>query len=58
MAEKRNKRPRGLWASWCFNGALAELRGIFRVHLAGLAAESELDMEDDLAIILPARDED
>ncbi len=48
----------GHWASWCFNGALGELRGTFGVHLAKLAAEYGLDIEDDLAIILPARDED
>jgi hypothetical protein len=48
----------GHWASWCFNGALGELRGTFGVHLAKLAVQYGLDIEDDLAIILPARDED
>jgi hypothetical protein len=48
----------GHWASWCFNGALGELRGTFGVQLARLAAEYGLDVEDELASILPARDED
>lgn len=45
---------RGHWASWEFNGALGELRGVFGVHLAKLAASYGLDVEDDLASILPA----
>ncbi len=48
----------GHWASWRFNGALGELRGTFGIHLARLAAEYGLDIEDDLASILPGRDED
>jgi len=48
----------GHWASWCFNGALGELRGTFGVQVARIAAEYGLDVEDDLAAILPAKDED
>lgn len=44
----------GHWASWTFNGALGELRGVFGVHVARLAATYGLDVEDDLASILPA----
>ena len=44
---------RGHWASWEFNGALGELRGVFGIHLAKLAAAYGLDVEDDLARILP-----
>jgi len=49
---------RGHWASWQFNGALGEVRGVFGVHLAKLAASYGLDVEDDLASILPAFDGD
>ncbi len=45
---------RGHWASWEFNGALGELRGVFGVHIARLAAGYGLDVEGDLAAILPA----
>lgn len=44
----------GHWASWEFNGALGELRGVFGVHLARLAAGYGLDIEGALATILPA----
>lgn len=47
----------GHWASWVFNGALGELRGVFGIHLARIAAQHGLDVEDDLASILPAQDE-
>jgi hypothetical protein len=47
----------GHWASWVFNGALGELRGVFGVHIARLAAQHGLDVEDELASILPAQDE-
>jgi hypothetical protein len=46
----------GHWASWRFGGALGELRGVFGVHLARIAAQNGLDIEDDLARILPASD--
>jgi hypothetical protein len=48
---------RGHWASWVFNGALGELRGVFGVHLAQIAVEYGLEVEDELAAILPAEDE-
>lgn len=46
----------GHWASWVFNGALGELRGVFGVHIARIAALHGLDVEDELASILPAQD--
>jgi hypothetical protein len=45
------------FASWTFNGALGELRGVFGIHIAQLAAEYGLDVEDDLAEILPGKDD-
>ena len=36
---------------------LGELRGVFGVHLAQLAAAYGLDIEDDLASTLPASDD-
>jgi len=44
----------GHWASWTFYSALGEMRGMFGVHLAKVAAEFKLDVEDRLATILPA----
>jgi hypothetical protein len=38
----------GHWASWDFNTALGELRGVFGVHLAQLAVLYRLDVEDNL----------
>lgn len=46
------------FASWIFNGAVGELRGVFGVHIASLAASYGLDVEDELALILPAGSED
>lgn len=43
----------GHWASWVFNGALGEMRGVFGVHIAKLAASYGLDVEDELAAIIP-----
>jgi hypothetical protein len=51
-------RHRGHWASWTFFGALGEMRGAFGVHLAPIAAHFKLDVEDNLASILPAKDDD
>ena len=48
----------GHFASWVFNGAVGELRGVFGVHIARLAASHGLDVEDDLASILPAPTDD
>lgn len=47
----------GHWASWVFNGALGEMRGVFGVHLAILAAKFGLPVEDELAAIIPVSDE-
>ncbi|ABD71260.1 hypothetical protein Rfer_3556 [Rhodoferax ferrireducens T118] len=44
----------GHYASWIFNGAVGELRGVFGVHIARLAASHGLDIEGELASILPA----
>jgi len=47
----------GHYASWEFNQALGEMRGIFGVHIARIAALYGLDVEDDLAKILPYSDD-
>lgn len=47
----------GHWASWEFNGALGEMRGVFGIHIAMLATQFGLDVEDELAGILPSADE-
>jgi hypothetical protein len=44
------------YASWTFNGALGEMRGVFGIHIAKLAASYGVDIEDDLAVIIPAED--
>jgi hypothetical protein len=46
----------GHWGSWRFGGALGELRGVFGIHIARIAAQNGLDIEDDLGRILPASD--
>lgn len=51
-------RHHGHWASWDFNAALGELRGVFGVHIAQIAALYRLDVEDGLASILPRADND
>ena len=48
---------RNHYASWEFNGALGELRGVFGVHVAQLAAKYGLDVEDDLSKILPGEED-
>ena len=45
---------RGHFASWVFNGAVGELRGVFGIHIARIAAAHGLDVEDQLASILPS----
>lgn len=47
----------GHWASWVFLGALGELRGVFGIHLAKIAAQYKIDIEEDLSAILPAVDD-
>lgn len=46
----------GHWASWTFYSALGEMRGIFGIHLAGIAARFQIDVEDKLAVIIPEKD--
>jgi hypothetical protein len=46
----------GHWASWRFNGALGELRGVFGLHLARIAVQYGIEIEDDLGAILPGED--
>jgi hypothetical protein len=53
----RRRGFHGPWDDWLFD-ALGELRGTFGIHVARLAAEYGLDIEDELASILPERDED
>jgi hypothetical protein len=48
----------GHWASWDFNAALGELRGVFGIHVAQIAALYRLDVEQGLSSILPSVDED
>jgi len=36
---------------------LGELRGVFGIHLAKIAAQYKIDIEDDLSAILPATDD-
>lgn len=47
----------GHWASWQFNGAIGELRGVFGIHVAKIAGMYGLDVEDDLASIFPETEE-
>jgi hypothetical protein len=56
----RRARPRDPW-HWHpfeFNTALGELRGVFGIQLARILALHGLDVEDDLATVLPAEDSD
>lgn len=46
----------GHYATWEFMDALGQLRGTFGVHLAQLAVKYGVDVEDDLARILPNSD--
>jgi hypothetical protein len=48
----------GHFASWIFMDAIGQLRGVFGVHLAQLAVRHGLDIEDDLAEIIPGIDND
>jgi hypothetical protein len=47
----------GHYASWIFIGALGEMRGVFGMHIAKIAIEYGVDIENDLASILPAGDD-
>lgn len=46
----------GHWASWEFASALGELRGTFGNMLAQLASSYGVDVEDELASIMPGDD--
>ena len=46
----------GHYASWTFNGALGELRGVFGIHIAKVATAYGHDVEADLSRILPDGD--
>jgi hypothetical protein len=48
----------GHWASWTFNGAIGELRGVFGVHIAKIAVMHGISVEEKLATILPVTDID
>ncbi|NYF18576.1 hypothetical protein HDC36_000013 [Xanthomonas sp. JAI131] len=54
----RNAFERGHYASWEFNQAMGEMRGVFGVYIAILAATYGLDVEPGLATIVPGRDKD
>jgi hypothetical protein len=45
-------RPIGLH-DWVLNQAIGELRGVFGIHLALMASRYGIDVEEDLATILP-----
>ncbi len=46
----------GHYASWVFQGALGEMRGVFGVHVAAIAAMYGLNVEPGLESILLAND--
>lgn len=50
-------RNHGHWASWKFYGDLGMMRGIFGLHIALIASSYGLDVEGELASILPDIDE-
>ena len=53
----RHAREYVHYASWEFYSALGEMRGVFGIHLARIAASFHIDVEDSLASILPAKTE-
>jgi hypothetical protein len=44
------------WPGWVFGSALGEMRGVFGIHIAILAAKYGVNIEKDLSSILPAKD--
>jgi hypothetical protein len=48
----------GHYASWEFNQALGELRGVFDIYISILAATYGFDIEAGLAAIVPGRDDE
>ena len=53
-----NARHWDHWASWTFASALGEMRGTFGNMIAQIAAAYGLDIEDDLASIIPDSEQD
>jgi len=51
----RYARQNGHYASWTFYSALGEMRGVFGIHIARIAARFRINVEDELATILPLR---
>jgi hypothetical protein len=49
----RFARDCGHWASWEFHDALGQMRALFGVHIAQIAVRYRIDVEDNLARILP-----
>jgi hypothetical protein len=47
---------RGHYASWEFISAVGELRGVFGIHIARIAVTYGIDVEKDLASIIPGLD--
>ena len=54
----RHAFQHGHSASWEFNQALDEMRGVFGIYIAVLAATHGLDVEPGLAKIVPGKDKD
>ena len=48
----------GHYASWKFISTLGELRGVFGIHIAKIAVAYGIDIEKDLASIIPGEDID
>jgi len=46
----------GHWASWEFNSAVGELRGVFGIYIAKISVAYGINVEEDLAAILPMED--
>ncbi len=63
MLQGRRGNPRSMihWAgydSWVFSTALGELRGVVGLHVGKIAVQYGIDVEGELAKILPAPDDD
>lgn len=52
----RHAFDHGHYATWQFNQALGEMRGVFGIYIAILAATHGLDVEKGLATIVPGLD--
>lgn len=51
-------RHRGHWASWKFYGDLGLMRGVFGLYIALIASSYGLDVEGELASIVPSIEDD